>query len=360
MFATHGRYNPYLVTALPEHMEYPMSCWTPEGIDLDYSALMTAERFIIDQESYEFVIDRASDAFAPMKHSLKVLHEEGFLVVVQMEAIFVNNKDKIITVTKELLRNPTDWLGLARAQWQTLKPELVDFQDRVGSSAWAEVNTGHQGVDSWLARTGKGDDVILRQELLSVLEGRNVRGVGIDNVRGILEFVVAQIVMSDLAAVSLGEPILDWADSSSMYERLYSCRWTDESTLNDVVRQSRSLFAQVIPDLKPGRVEDLVKFFRTPGAVSSLRQELIEIIDAGGTVDEKHLLELSGQLIRTDLANKSHGRTIQRIGGVLGLAPWPWMANVAIFMGNELLGESLAKRDMDRFQWYIALQGLHR
>lgn len=358
VFATHGRYNPFLVTALPEHMEYPVSCSTPEGTDLDYSALLTAEEFIIDSESYDFVMDRANEAFAPMKRSLKVLHEEGFLKVVSMASVFEDNKDGVVAMTREYLRDPGDWLKLARIQWQTLKPELVDFQNRVGSKGWNEVNTGHQGVDSWLARTGRGDDDVFRQDLLAVLEGRSARTLGIENVRGMLEFVVAQIVMADLAATWFGEPVLDWADSSSMYERLYSFRWTDESTHHGVVKQSRRLFEQVMPELKPGRVEDLVKFFRKPGAVSSLRQELIGIVDAGGVVDEKHLLELNSQLVRNDLVNKSHVRTIQRIGGFLGLFPWPAVFNAAISVANEHLSESLANRNMGRFQWYIALQSM--
>lgn len=46
---TNGYYNPFLNIPLPDHMKYPISQNCAEGLDLDYSALMLGEQFIIDE-----------------------------------------------------------------------------------------------------------------------------------------------------------------------------------------------------------------------------------------------------------------------------------------------------------------------
>lgn len=357
VFATHGRYNPFLVTALPEHMEYPVSVHTEKGVDLDYSALMTADRFIIDSASYEYVTRRASHYFDPMKRSLKVLFEEGLLEIVYMEELFAANESRISDMTRGILRDPQPWLTLARAQWRSLKAELVDFQNTYGSPGWEAVNTGHVGIDSWLARIGRGDDIEFKSKLLKKLECNSREKLGINDLRGMLEFVVAQIVMSDLAASFYRQPVLDWDDSFNMYLKLYEQRWSSEQQQLEIVKQSRCLFDQVLPKLRPGCVEEFVKYVRQPGAVRSLRDELISVIDEGVTIDEKHILELTSELIRMDLVSDRYGRIVQRFGGLVGLIPGaPWLLNASLFAASELFSDEL-ERSNDQFRWYIALQG---
>ena len=75
----NGQHNPFLATPLPEHMVYPISQNCKEGIDLDYSALVLGEKFVIDSAVYEDILHSRKEYFTPMKKSLIELNASDLL-----------------------------------------------------------------------------------------------------------------------------------------------------------------------------------------------------------------------------------------------------------------------------------------
>ena len=149
----NGQYNPFLSTPLPEHMLYPISQNCDNGLDLDYSALVLGEKFIIDEAVCDNILHSRKEYFNPMKKSFRELNASGLLDIRDYSSYFKENKDKIIQMTDFLLENVDAWLVLEQKQWASLKRELMEFQKMYGSEEMKSVNISNIGIESWLART---------------------------------------------------------------------------------------------------------------------------------------------------------------------------------------------------------------
>lgn len=352
----NGQHNPYLATPLPEHMLYPISQNCDMGIDLDYSALILGERFIIDSAVYEDVMSSRKEYFAPIKHSFTELSACGLLEKEDYSVFFTENRDKIVAITNLLLENVGYWLHLEQIQWSSLKPELVDFQNMYGSKQMYIPNTTNIGIESWLARTDQVHNNQLRDNLYLLFEGKkSIEEVGEENVRGALQFIVAQIVMSDLISHIVKSPILDWDDSKGMYDRLYALQWTSYEKESILQQETNKLFKIVAPDLKPNNITQVVKFICDNKAVTSLRSTLLELISAGETVNPEWMTKYINEVMRAELALQRKSSVFQFFGTIAGLIPGPWFQGAAVSGATTITDKLLFRRD-NKYEWYYALQ----
>lgn len=341
----NGQHNPYLATPLPEHMVYPISQRCRNGIDLDYSALIIGEQFFVDDAVYEDVISSRKEYLKPMKHSFRVLSESGLLQKKEYTEYFKNNKNKIKNLTDNLLNEVDFWLQLEQIQWRTLKSELVDFQATYGSHHLYHVNTSNIGIESWLARTDQIYNNQLRKDLYLLFEGKKtIEDVGIENTRGALQFIVAQIVMSDLISHSLKAPILDWDDAKGMYERIYSMQWSDFENDISLKREAKKLVEVITPSLKPDNINQVVKFVCDNSAVSSFRQTLLNLIENGETVSPEWMSEYVNKIMAEDLAIQHKSSIFQILGTLVGLIPGTWIQSAAVSGTTSLLDKCLFRR----------------
>lgn len=352
----NGLHNPFLATPLPEHMVYPISQNCKEGIDLDYSALVLGEKFVIDSAVYEDILHSRKEYFTPMKKSLIELTASDLLEKKDYSAFFGENSEKIVRMTNLLLENTEEWLELEQKQWETLKSELCEFQNTYGSKEMWLVNTSNIGIESWLARTDQVYNTALRSDLYELFERKKkISEVGIENAKGALQFIVAQIVMSDLVSNKVNLPVLDWDDAKGMYERMFCLKWEDFQ--NDIILkdQAKKLFSIVIPHLKPNNINAVIKFICDNRAVSSLRETLGGIISNGETVSSEWMSKYIDEIMTADLALRKRSSVFQFFGTLAGLVPLPWEAGVATTVGTTLADKILFRRN-HKYDWYYALK----
>lgn len=352
----NGQHNPYLATPLPEHMVYPISQRCKNGIDLDYSALIIGEQFFVDNAVYEDVILSKKEYLKPMKHSFQILSESGLLQKKEYAKYFRDNKSKIISLTDSLLKDVDFWLQLEQVQWSTLKRELLDFQTTYGSPNMYHVNTSNIGIESWLARTDQIYNNQLRKNLYLLFEGqKTIEDVGTENTRGALQFIVAQIVMSDLVSFSLNAPILDWDDAEEMYERIYSMQWRGLENDISLKKEAKKLVDVITPSLKPDNINQVVKFVSDNAAVSSFRQTLLGLIENGETVNPVWMSEYVNKIVAEELALQDKSSVFRFLGTLVGLIPGPWIQGAAVAGTTNLFDKCLFKRKSE-YNWYYALQ----
>ena len=353
----NGQHNPYLATPLPEHMLYPISQNCKNGIDLDYSALMLGERFVIDEAVYDDIMSSRKEFFGPMKHSFRELSASGLLQKVDYSAFFYSNSSKIKAITNSLLESVDSWLRLEQIQWSTLQKELKEFQRMYGSSEMAFENTSNIGIESWLRRSDQTFNQGLRKKLYLLFEGKNtIESVGEENVRGALQFIVAQIVMSDLVSHSVGAPILDWDDAKGMYKQLYTLRWQDYKDDVMLATETRRLFNVVSPDLKPDNIDEVIKFVQNNKAVSSLRRTLLELISNGEIVNAEWMSKFTKEIISADLVLQKKSSVFQFFGALAGAFSGIWYQSLAV-TGITTVTDKLLFRRGKKYDWYYALQG---
>lgn len=353
----NGQHNPYLSTPLPEHMIYPISRHCDQGIDLDYGALILGRKFIIDEAVYYDVISSRKDYLTPMKQSLKKLKRHNLLKTIDYSSIFDANKSQILAMTKQLLESPEQWLRLEQEQWRTLEPELQVFQRNYGSPEMFECNTTNIGIESWLARTNQYHNQYMRNELYSLFRGlKRFEDVDIENVKGSLEYIVAQIVMSDLISNKLGSPILDWDDSDGLYQRLNTFRWDNQNTEMKLHEQVTKLFDIVIPELKPNCLDEVIKFVSKNQNVQSLRKAGLEAIEKGEELDKQWLDAYIREMCDAQINMNSISSKFSLFGAAVGLIPVPWGLGAAA-TGTGVVVDKIIHRDERKYQWYYALKG---
>lgn len=366
-FSTVASHNPTLAAELPEHMIYPVSQRVGGALDLDYTPLLLGDGFIIDGHALQVLVEGDDPHLKPMVESLTRLLDAGLLEPVDMAGIIGANADGIIEKTELLLEDHTEWLELMQAQWRRVKPEFQEFQRHFGSEELRELNLGHLGVESWLAEIGRDDDPDLRARLMDVMEGvpNAEERVSAFDLRGAMRFVIAEILCVDLIRHSLRSPFVDWADTQPFFDRLYSTRWDREQAEEYAIqRQARLLFDAVVPELRPGNVDAVIKFVHDNKAVSSLRSELIACIGAGEEVSKDWLLSYFKQAAKSDLVAEGRMRKVRWLGSALGVA-LPGASLVSDIAGEavqkavEESGEAVVRPlGPANPHWYYALQEL--
>ena len=127
----------------------------------------------------------------------------------------------------------------------------------------------------------------MRKKLYDLFCGkRDVSEFNVTDVKGSLEFIVAQIVMSDLVSHEIGSPILDWDDSRELYERLYNLQWQKNIQDEKLTEETKKLFELTIPELKPNSIDEVIRFISDTKNVRSLRETISGAIERGESIDE--------------------------------------------------------------------------
>jgi hypothetical protein len=362
-FSTVGRHNPTRRTPMPEHMTYPVSQHAERGLDLDYTALLVGRGFIIDGEVFQDLVESDRPYLRPMVRSLARLADAGLLEPVDMGAIIEANSEAILQKTDMLLEQPGDWLADMQRQWNLLRPEFARFQQEYGTRSMQDLNLGHVGVESWLDEIGRPDDGELRERLMAVMAGDvgATELVAPRDVKGIMRFVLAEILCTDLIHHQLQQPFIDWDDARPFFDRLYTTRWDDIATEYEIRRQARILFDVVIPELRPDNVEKVIQFVKDDKAVASLRDEIIHTLTAGEEVSYEWLSRYLNAAVRKDLVTEGRVRKVRWLGSaagaiipggslVQGLATEAGVSAIEAAAEGALEGRERGPR------WYYALQ----
>lgn len=358
-----GLHNPFAIASLQEHNPIPLAIDAKGGLDLDYSTLLLAEGFIIDQSSLQFIADRQKRFLGPMHQSLQVLKNEGLLDVVDFGALCSPFRSQVEAKTIALVQDVHEWLPIARQQWQRLRGELEEFQERYGASDRAALDTTHYGVLNYLESRG-GLDARESARLHGLLQSRRTKLTKREEneLREILKPLIAQVLMNDLIRQQLKSPFVDWDDAQGFYDRLHLGQWPDvhEADLpaSAMAVQARCLFNVVIPELLPERIEDVVAFVRNNKAVRSLRQELWQLLRDGGSVSAEWMLHLHDEAAKAEIRTERRNRVIKWVGRIANLLiPGAEIVKEVVVAGGEEIAEKVSGRHArSRFEWYYALQ----
>ena len=361
-----GLHNPCVCPQLQEHNAIPIAIDAIDGLDLDYSSLLIAEGFIIDRTSFDFVKERRRRFLGPMQHSLEVLQSEGLLEVADFGEITAPYREKVESMSSQLLEDVKPWITIARSQWIQLRPELEEFQRLYGLPHRAAFDTAHYGVVSYLERRDGHVDPVESARLHNLLESKRnrLKLSELSDLREVLKPLIAQVLINDLLRQKFKVPFIDWDDAQGFYDRLHLGQWTEleQTAMPDsaMADQARRLFQIVIPELLPQRIEDIVKFIHNNRAVRSLRTELWMLLRDGKNVTKEWMLQLHSETAKSDLRAKRRNRVIKWTGRIAGLfLPGADIAKDLILAGGEEVAESISNSNVkSRFEWYYALQRL--
>lgn len=373
-FGAFGLHNPAGVGPLQEHNCYPIGIETEAGIDLDYSALLLAEKFILDKTAFAHVETFKDGFLKPMHHSLCVLRDEGLIELQDYGALSKGHQYMVEKKSNALLEDVGPWLATARKQWQVLKPQLQVFHREFGTKGNELANVAHYGVLSYLQRYGKKDDKAEYERLhgLFEIQRKKLTVMETADVREVLRPLVSHVLLNDLLRTKLAQPLLDWDDAQGFYDRLHLATWDEVSGAFpgvEATTQSKILFEVVVPELRPKSVEEVVRFVSKGSATKSLREEIWSVLRSGGKVDKEWMLSLLSAATKSNLVAERRGRLIKWAGRLANLiVPGGEIAvegaKELVSKGGEFVLDVTAgeiediplKSARKRVEWYYALQ----
>jgi len=379
-FTAFGMHNPCAEKLFQEHCALPIGIDAKDGLDLDYSAILLSEKFIIDKSAREYVRDRRHRFLKPMDHSLHVLAEEGFLEEADFSLLCNGFEEATENKAVELLKNVQPWLVVARQQWSKLQPELIEFQTRYGQARQASINIAHFGILNYLSSKHGRIPPDESSRLHNLFEtGRRLTRPEETEVQEILKPLVAQILVNDLVRKKLNAPLIDWDDAQGFYQRLHLGQWTEleESGFPSIgaAGQARCLFSIVVPELLPQRIEDVVKFLRNRKAVKSLRHDLFDSLKHGQGVSKEWMIKLMDEAAKAQLRAEKRGRIVKWVGRIASIAVpggealggvvlegtkklLGTLGEFALDGASEVAGSYIEQSGKNKLEWYYALQNL--
>jgi len=367
LLTAFGLHNPYARSELQEHAIIPIAFDAPTGgLDLDYSALLVAESFILDEQAFEYIRQNRRTFLTAMWTSVTALIDAGLVELADYGDVCAPHAKQIVDKTEHLLRSVEAWRPIAREQWLTVRPEFEEFASRYGSAPRQMANAAHYGVLNHLQNLEADvtvTEVTRVERLLLTRRTRLSRGEQ-DVLRDVFRPLVAQAVIYDLLRTRLGAPFLDWDDAEAFHEQLRAARWTAEEAVAEdatgVAREARRLFSVVIPEFRPGRIEDVIKFLKSKGAVASLRAELAETLERGERVSADWMVRTQVEAARAQLVASERGRVIKWFGRCISAwIPGASLLTEAAIEASEDIAETVMRpREAQRFEWLYALQRL--
>lgn len=360
LFTAFGLHNPYLSTSLPDHSIFPLSKEMGDELDLDYTALMIGNQFLIDKEAFEYVVSGERKFLTPMGSTLTTLKQEGLLETLDYGAIVNENRLLIDNKIEVMLQDPIPWFRIVQKQWSMLRDEFQRFHYKFGDPDNLDKNTIHSGVFNYLHSEGSVGRQKLRNTVEKLMSSNrsqyNKREI--EHIQEIIRPLLGQILINDLIRTKLGQPFLDWDDAKDYYERLYVFRWEDSVDEIKLWHQASILFDAVIPDLKPNNIDEVIRFIRDDKAVRSMREELLKFLETGENISKEFFIRYANRVMQHELATKQKLKKY-RLGGAALTSLIPGVGllqEIGIAAAEEKIEDLVTDSQASKMRWYYALQ----
>ena len=87
------------------------------GQDLapDYAALLVADRIVVDQKTYDFLMTERSEWYDDVALVLKTLHDEGFVRLEDFDDVIAQNRDTLKAMLERDLMELDSWVNPLKA-----------------------------------------------------------------------------------------------------------------------------------------------------------------------------------------------------------------------------------------------------
>lgn len=359
--SSFGLHNPFIEIDYADHLIYPIATEFENGFDLDYGMLLVGNKFVIDKDTYDFILDDNRGFLSPMSYSLKRLSEENLLEKIDLKSIIKSNESSLLQKTELLSSQFTYWITHIQNQWNVLKDNRSSFIEKYGCLNKKLINENHFTVTNAVKRiNGKIDEISLLKFTKIILSSKkNYSKLEQEVIIETIKPLIWHLLVHDLAKHLSKSSILDWDDSAEYYDKLYTTRW-DRNEIDDrLPTLSKRVFNLILPKLKPGAIDDIIRFINTKNAINSYRSELIGLIQSGTDIDERWLLEYQNKLITSNL-KKEKVLTKVRFGSMLvGLFfPGGSIVSELVKEGASMAIEegAVGMLHSKNFEWYYALQ----
>lgn len=287
----------------------PLYRITSDGIDLDFGPLLLFDRAIVDKNNYEFITYSDKRYLKPIKESLRVLREEGFLEILDFKPYLTTSQNESIHQVEEAVYDPRIWTpGILRSLkgWEHQLPSLRNV---IGKDY--DPKSLHLEFGLYVYLMKKDNRIILTEEerLMRLMSGVNKNGSpkrkwslkDMDELRDIVKPTVSYLYTNIGISEQLKAPFVDVDFSSELYNMVYmkSMRHLnpDVSLTTSRIEVATKLFNVAIHHLRPKNPLQMMRILKDK-RISEFRNYISLVAKNGFDIDANTMNELLIEVIK--------------------------------------------------------------
>jgi hypothetical protein len=331
-------------------------------VDLEFSPFLLADELIMDSTRFMQMKREPPPGLERVVESLKTLHDEGFLRLVDYKSLLLPRREMILAATQSKVKNPDD------------------FKDAIRGSigAWESVS------ETWAKVSGRSDDLqaLVSAGLLQALavDGKPTTPENIKELRRILNKkgklsrgetqlfgemgrpYLEQTHMNIALFKSLGAPIIDWASVGPMYNAVLYSNIDENPELERQIPKIRELFSFGLDQFEPTNVTQFLAVSRDE-RTKDLRRLIADATKNKEVFDTQLLQKLFTRLAESYGKMVRGGTRLNVISAAVGLTASIFDGGVTASLltaGVSLAGQEIASSHMSSIEqrdikWLLCL-----
>lgn len=312
-----------VITDRPNAFEDAYPGWPPVKIqmdgalDLEFSPFLLVDKVFMDLTSYMELTRHPPKGLERAVESLRVLHNEGYLALVDHGRELSSLRSKVLAATENKLKRPEFYIESVRT--------AVDMWDKEGPK--------------YAAAIGKGDDYLARLPV-GIIAGlacdhRQPTEENIERMRRIVHKKTWQTSERDLLKEiarpyidhahtgiaiykSFSAPVIDWSDTGPVYESVLSSHIEPTNRLQARIDKTRELFTKGLSTFEPANVYEFLHALKD-SRLRDLRVFVAEAAEKKTEFDATFMQKLVSQVARRHKTTGRAGSVLTGLGAATGM-----------------------------------------
>lgn len=340
----------------------------------DYELLILCDQIVMDEASFQQLIESPARAYSGVSETFKALKEEGRIQLVDFPAILKSKGDLLGRMLKNdigvldrwvvPLRESLDlWRNFAQMSMQIWRDDAhrasPDSVLGTGRAAMYMHETLHRQAVLNLqmhslmhnARNATANISMMVEIALDSSEKRKrkeyrsvLRGV----VEAYLSYVNANLVLAD--ALDIG--FHDWLDFTPFYSTKFLFVGKQEEETQEERKQVERLFTVAFPELAIQDTRSLLKALNDK-RIEDLRQLVSDAVDGKVTFDEHFAKAILSEVLRGEIKLGRFRNVLGYLTMPIGLVPW--VGTPAEKLIEETVGSAVSKKIRKEHRWFYML-----
>ena len=334
----------------------------------DYSALLLAEKLIIDKQTYETLTSGYHRTFSDVSNIIRALNDEGFLQIEDFEKVIQNNEALLKQMLKRDLRDLDLWIKPLNESVNNWRNFTELFSDNLRKEIYNDPHHYDIGVSEKLyedendilaVKLGSSyfDKTMYLQYLEDALNSSVKRRKSLyryilkKHLSKYLSYVNANLLLSQ----KFESGFHDWQDFQPFYKEKYLRIAMDSTPAEKAIQNVKKLFEISFPDFSNWNHKNLIR------ALKDYRiTDLRELIDSASNDDIVFDEKFANRVLSEVLKIESNIGKIRKIVSytTIPLGYIPIVGNPIQKIAEEGIMQPIQKKSRQKYRWFYMISEL--
>lgn len=329
----------------------------------DYSTLLLADKVIIDQQTYDRLLEGRHELFGDVSEMIRMLHGEGFVQIENFEKIISDNKETLQSILKTDLKELDLWvkpLKEAICTWSSffhrfdskLRNELPENDLEYQRCFNANYHTSHV-VKLHTSMADIHDLTFLTDAIQSSSKRRKseYRNVLKDKLSEYLSYVNSNLLLS----YKLNAGFHDWQDFQPFYKEKFFRLAQDSFPLEKEKENVKKLFDISFPEFSNWNPKNVIKALKD-SRIKELRNLIDDACSGKVEFDEKFANRVLSEVFKIESKLVKLRSIVSYITSPIGFIPT--IGTPIQKAAEEAIILPIQKNKRQEYKWFYMISDL--